>query len=323
MKVLITGGAGYIGSHTNRYLSQKGIQTVVLDDLSDGHRESVVCGRLVEGSFGDRKLVDELLSTEKFDAVIHFAAFASVPDSVIDPSKYYKNNVSNMITLLDMCVKHGVKNFIFSSSAATFGEALYAPMDESHPQEPINAYGTTKLIGEKILADYSLAYGIHYCAFRYFCAAGAWGDGAIGEAHSPETHVIPVMIKAALNGSKFYVFGDDYDTEDGSCIRDYIHVRDLAAAHYLGMKYIISTGKSECFNLGSGSGFSVFELIDALKEISGIDINYEVSARRQGDPAVLLASNEKAKKILNWEPQFSEIKKILNDAWNWETERKY
>jgi UDP-glucose 4-epimerase len=228
-----------------------------------------------------------------------------------------------MLTLIDMCVKHGVKNFIFSSSAATFGESLYAPMDEDHPQEPINAYGMTKLIGEKILADYALAYGIRYCAFRYFCAAGAWGDGAIGEAHNPETHVIPVMIKAALNGRKFYVFGDDYDTKDGSCIRDYIHVRDLAEAHYLGMKYIMSTGKSECFNLGSGSGFSVFELIDTLKGVSGIDINYEVSARRQGDPSVLLASNEKAKKILNWEPQFSDIKTILNDAWNWEKERKY
>jgi UDP-glucose 4-epimerase len=323
MKVLITGGAGYIGSHTNRFLFQKGIQTVVLDDISDGHKESVVCGKLVVGSFGDEKLLDELMGTEKFDAVIHFAAFASVPDSVINPSKYYKNNVSNMLTLIDMCVKHGVKNFIFSSSAATFGESLYAPMDEDHPQEPINAYGMTKLIGEKILADYALAYGIRYCAFRYFCAAGAWGDGAIGEAHNPETHVIPVMIKAALNGRKFYVFGDDYDTKDGSCIRDYIHVRDLAEAHYLGMKYIMSTGKSECFNLGSGSGFSVFELIDTLKGVSGIDINYEVSARRQGDPSVLLASNEKAKKILNWEPQFSDIKTILNDAWNWEKERKY
>ena len=323
MKVLITGGAGYIGSHTNRFLFQKGIQTVVLDDISDGHRESVVCGKLEVGSFGDEELIDELMETEKFDAVIHFAAFASVPDSVINPSKYYKNNVSNMLTLIDMCIKHGVKNFIFSSSAATFGESLYAPMDEAHPQNPINAYGMTKLIGEKILADYALAYGIRYCAFRYFCAAGAWGDGVIGEAHNPETHVIPVMIKAALNGSKFYVFGDDYDTKDGSCIRDYIHVRDLAEAHYLGMKYIMSTGKSECFNLGSGSGFSVFELIDTLREVSGIDINYEVSARRQGDPSVLLASNEKAKKILNWEPQFSDIKTILNDAWNWEKERKY
>lgn len=323
MKVLITGGAGYIGSHTNRYLHDMGVETVVLDDLSDGHREAVICGEFVQGSFGDRALLDELMEKHRFDAVIHFAAFASVPDSVIRPARYYRNNVTNMQTLLDACVAHNVKHFVFSSSASTFGEPQYTPIDEAHPQLPINPYGTTKLIGEKLLADYDRAYGLKYCAFRYFCAAGDSKDGVLGEAHNPETHLIPVMVKAAMSGKPFSVFGTDYDTRDGSCIRDFIHVLDLAQAHWLGLKHIMDGNPSDCFNLGSGDGFTVLEMINALAKVSGKPVPHVLAGRREGDPAVLVASSEKAARILGWTPKYSSIEGILTDAWNWENNRKY
>lgn len=323
MKVLITGGAGYIGSHTNRYLYEKGIETVVLDDLSDGHREAVICGNFVQGSFGNEKLLDMLMNQHVFDAVIHFAAYASVPDSVEHPARYYRNNVTNLQTLLDACVVHGVKHFVFSSSAATFGEPQYTPIDEKHPQLPINPYGTTKLIGEEILADYERAYGLKYCVFRYFCAAGDSKDGKIGEAHNPETHLIPVMIRAAINDKAFSVFGTDYNTRDGSCIRDFIHVLDLAEAHYLGLCYIMSGNPSDCFNLGSGDGFTVMEMIEALSKVVGKDVPYVKARRRRGDPAALVAASEKAKQLLGWNPTRSSIEEILTDAFNWEKKRQY
>lgn len=324
MRVLITGGAGYIGSHTNRLLSiQHNVDTVVLDDLSDGHEEAVVCGKFVNGSIGDAALLDDIMQRYNFDSVIHFAAFASVPDSVVRPARYYENNVTNMQILLDACVRNGIKYFVFSSSAATFGEPQYVPIDEEHPQLPINPYGTTKLIGEKLLQDYSKAYGITYCSFRYFCAAGDAKDGVIGEAHNPETHLIPIMIKAALTQKAFHVYGADYDTQDGSCIRDFIHVSDLAEAHWLGLNYIMKNGHSDVFNLGNNVGFSVFEMINALKEITGKDVPFVVSDRRAGDPAVLIASNEKARKLLGWKTEHSNIKAILADAWNWENKRRY
>lgn len=323
MKVLITGGAGYIGSHTNRLFREKGVETVILDDLSDGHRESVIDSKLVVGSFGDAELLDRLMTEEKFDGVIHFAAFASVPDSVVRPSRYYHNNVSNMLCLLDACVRHNIKYFVFSSSASTFGDPVTIPMDENHPQKPINAYGMTKLIGEKMLADYERAYGLRYCAFRYFCAAGDSEDSLIGEAHNPETHLIPSMVKAALNGKPLKVFGTDYPTRDGSCIRDFIHVLDLAEAHYLGLKYIMENDTSDCFNLGSNTGFTVLEMIKALEEVSGLKVPFEPDGRRDGDPASLVASNEKAARLLNWTPKHSDIHKILTDALNWEKNRRY
>ncbi len=323
MKVLITGGAGYIGSHCNALFASKRIDTVVLDDLSDGHRQAVIAGQFVEGDFGDRALLDTLMGAEQFDAVIHFAAYASVPDSVKRPARYYRNNVTNMQTLLDACVEHGVKYFVFSSSAATFGNPQYTPMDEAHPQNPINPYGTTKLIGEKLLADYERAYGLRYCAFRYFCAAGDSENGSIGEAHNPETHLIPVMIHAAQQGKPFNVFGSNYDTRDGSCIRDFIHVMDLAEAHYLGLEYLMASNPSDCFNLGSGTGFTVLEMIKALEEVSGQPVPYALADRREGDPAVLVASNTKAKQVLGWNPKHSDIRTILRDAWAWEQNRKY
>lgn len=323
MTVLVTGGAGYIGSHTNRLFGEMGIDTVIIDDLSDGHKESVVCGKLIEGDFGDRALLDKVMTENNIEAVVHFAAFASVPDSVIRPARYYRNNVTNMQTLLDACVAHGVKYFVFSSSASTFGNPITIPMDESHIQEPINPYGYTKLIGEHLLKDYERAYGLRYCAFRYFCAAGDSRDSLIGEAHNPETHLIPVMVKAAMSGKPFKVFGDDYDTRDGSGVRDFIHVLDLAKAHYLGLKYIMENDKSEDFNLGSNTGYSVLEMIKALSEVTGKEVPYEIAERREGDPPSLIASNEKAKKILGWDPEYSDIHEILRDAWNWEMNRRY
>lgn len=323
MKVLITGGAGYIGSHVNVLLNEKGVDTVVLDDLSDGHAEAVICGRLVTGDFGDRELVSRLMRQEHFDAVLHFAAFASVPDSIVHPARYYRNNVANMQTLLDCCVENGIRYFVFSSSAATYGAPRYTPMDERHPQQPINPYGMTKLIGERMLADYERAYGLRYCAFRYFCAAGDSKDASIGEAHRHETHLIPVMIRSAMRGTPFTVFGDDYDTRDGSCIRDFIHVLDLAQAHWLGLRYIMERDCSECFNLGSNSGFSVLEMIVELQRVSGRPVPYHIGARREGDPAALVASNEKAKALLGWESAHSGIAEILRDAWNWEIKRRY
>ena len=323
MRVLITGGAGYIGSHTNRMLAQKGIETVIIDDLSDGHEEAVVAGRLVTGDFGDAGLLDGVMGMSEFDAVVHFAAFASVPDSVVRPARYYRNNVTNMQTLLDACVRHGVKHVIFSSSAATFGEPEYTPMDEAHPQKPINPYGYTKLVGEHLLADYERAYGLKFCAFRYFCAAGASKDGVIGEAHNPESHLIPVMMRAAMSGKAFQVYGDDYATRDGSCIRDFIHVDDIADAHIRGLEYLAGGGKSEAFNLGSSEGFTVLEMVKALREVSGLDVPYEIAGRREGDPAVLVATSAKAGEILGWKAEHSGINEILRDAWNWEHNRRY
>ena len=323
LRILVTGGAGYIGSHTVRMLNERGAETVIIDDLSDGHKEAVLAGKLVVGNFGDKKLLDDLMSEYKFDAAVHFAAFASVPDSVVRPARYYHNNVTNMQTLLDACVAHGVKNVIFSSSASTFGEPKYTPMDEAHPQEPINPYGMTKLIGEKLLSDYDRAYGLKYCAFRYFCAAGASSDGLIGEAHNPETHLIPVMMKAASEHKPFEVFGDDYDTRDGSCIRDFIHVLDIAEAHVLGLEYITGGGKSEAFNLGSSTGFTVLEMIKALEKVCGESVPYEIAGRREGDPAVLVATSAKAKAVLGWEAAHSGIDEILRYAWQWHNNRKY
>ena len=324
MKVLITGGAGYIGSHCNRYFHEQGIETVVLDDLSDGHQESVVVGKFVKGDFGDKPFMKKLLETEKFDAIIHFAAFASVPDSVARPQRYYNNNVTKMLALLDTAVACGIKYFVFSSSAATFGEPQYVPIDEKHPQQPINPYGMTKLIGEKILLDYEKAYGLHSCSFRYFNASGCSHDSLIGEAHNPECHLIPLVIRAALSGkNKLKVFGSDYKTKDGSCVRDYVHVEDLASAHYLGLKYIMEHNVTEQFNLGSNDGFTVLEIIKSFEKISGLKVPYEIAGRRAGDPAVLVASNKKAKQLLGWELKNSSLEQILKSALAWEKQKRY
>lgn len=324
MKVLITGGAGYIGSHCNRYFHDQGVETVVLDDLSDGHEESVLVGRFVKGDFGDKAFMKQLLEKENFDAIIHFAAFASVPDSVARPQRYYDNNVTKMLALLDATVEAGIKYFVFSSSAATFGEPQYVPIDEKHPQQPINPYGMTKLIGEKILLDYEKAYGLHSCSFRYFNASGCSHDALIGEAHNPECHLIPLIIRAAINKNQtLKVFGDDYQTRDGSCVRDFVHVEDLAAAHYLGLKYIMEHNVTEQFNLGSSDGFTVLEIIKAFEKVTSKIVPYEIVGRRPGDPAVLVASNAKAKELLGWELANSTIENILQTAYKWELNKRY
>ncbi len=323
MLVLLTGGAGYIGSHANRLLQQQGIETLILDDLRAGHAEAVLGGQLIQGDVGDRVLLDRLFSEYSIDAVMHFAAYTSVPESVEQPAKYYRNNVVNMQALLDACIAHGVKYFIYSSSAASFGLPQYLPMDEEHPQCPINPYGMSKYIGERMLSDYERAYGLRYCAFRYFCAAGDSHDSRIGESHQPEGHLIPVMIRAARENRPFSVFGTDYNTRDGSCIRDFIHVEDLAQAHWLGLQYLLDGGASDCFNLGSSTGFTVLEMIRELEQVTGQPVPYLLAPRRAGDPPVLVASCEKAKQVLHWQPDRSEIRRILQDAWNWEKYRSY
>lgn len=324
MRVLVTGGAGYIGSHCSRYFNEKGIETVILDNLCEGHREAALGSRLIVGDCGDGQLLDRIFSEEPYDAVIHFAAFTSVGESVAEPRKYFRNNVGNMMTLMDAAVDHGIGYFVFSSSAAVFGEPEEIPIREDHPQRPINPYGETKMIGERMLADYERAYGLHSCSFRYFNAAGDSSDSLIGESHDPETHLIPLVIRAALGKRPpLQVFGGDYDTRDGSCIRDYVHVEDLASAHYLGLRYIMEHNVSEQFNLGSENGFTVLEIIRAFEKVAGIPVPYAIAGRRAGDPAVLVAGNEKAKTLLGWTPEKSRLETILADAYQWELKRTY
>lgn len=324
MRVLVTGGAGYIGSHCSRYFNEKGIETVILDNLCEGHREAALGSRLIVGDCGDGQLLDRIFSEEPYDAVIHFAAFTSVGESVAEPRKYFCNNVGNMMTLMDAAADHGIGYFVFSSSAAVFGEPEEIPIREDHPQRPINPYGETKMIGERMLADYERAYGLHSCSFRYFNAAGDSSDSLIGESHDPETHLIPLVIRAALGKRPpLQVFGGDYDTRDGSCIRDYVHVEDLASAHYLGLRYIMEHNVSEQFNLGSENGFTVLEIIRAFEKVAGIPVPYAMAGRRAGDPAVLVAGNEKAKTLLGWTPEKSRLETILADAYQWELKRTY
>lgn len=324
MNVLITGGAGYIGSHCNRCFLEKGVETTILDNLSEGHREAVMGGTLIEGDFGDGALLDRIFSEKTYDAVVHFGAWTSVGESVAEPRKYFRNNVENMLTLLNAAVDHGVGYFVFSSSAAVFGEPVSLPITESHVQHPINPYGETKMIGERMLADYDKAYGLRSVSFRYFNAAGDSGDASIGESHAPETHLIPLVIQAALGKRPpLKVFGTDYDTRDGSCIRDYVHVEDLAEAHWLGLRYIMEHGVSEQFNLGSETGFTVLEIIRAFEKATGIAVPYTLDARRPGDPAVLVAGNEKARTLLGWNPERSTLERILLDAYHWEMKRTY
>jgi UDP-glucose 4-epimerase len=318
-KILVVGGAGYIGSHMVKLLIKRGYSVVTLDNLSSGFRDAVLGGEFVQGDINDSELLDNLLSQHQFDGVMHFASYIQVGESVEAPAKYYRNNFSNTLNLLNAMVKHDVRAFIFSSTAAIFGEPDYSPIDEKHSTNPINPYGRTKLMVEQALADYENAYGLESVCLRYFNAAGADPDGELGERHEPETHLIPLILQAASGRrNSIKVFGNDYDTKDGTCVRDYIHINDLCEAHILGLKRLWNGDGSAAFNLGNGLGFTVQEVIDAARRVSGREIKVIQEGRRAGDPARLLADSQKAKLGLGWSPQYAGLDTIIRHAWEWE-----
>ncbi|TWU65597.1 UDP-glucose 4-epimerase [Crateriforma conspicua] len=317
MKVLVVGGAGYIGSHAVRLLLDAGHQVVVYDNLSRGHSEAVPAGMLVEGDVADRAKLVQVMKDKQIDAVMHFAAFALVNESVNDPSLYYRNNVIAALELLEAMREADVKKIVFSSTTATYGEPDTIPIPETTPQNPINPYGFTKLVIEKALADYAAAYGFAYAALRYFNAAGARPDGTIGEDHDPESHIIPIVLQVALGQREFItIFGDDYPTPDGTCIRDYIHVDDLGDAHLKALEKL-EPGKGICVNLGTGKGTSVREIVEACREVTGHPIPEKMGERRAGDPPELVADASMARQVLGWEPKYNDAKSIVETAWAW------
>ncbi len=317
-KVLVVGGAGYIGSHMVKRLGQLGCEVTTLDDLSSGYRDAVLCGDFVQGSIADEPLLHQMLS-RGFAAVMHFASFIQVGESVQHPAKYYQNNVVNTLKLLDAMRAHGVQRFIFSSTAATFGEPQYTPIDECHPQQPINPYGRTKRMIEEVLADYDTSYGMKSVCLRYFNAAGADPEGQLGERHDPETHLIPLVLQAASGRRPHIsVFGRDYDTPDGTCIRDYVHIADLCEAHWLALQSLMNGADSQAYNLGNGNGFSVQEVINTAEQVTGCKIPVMDAMRREGDPARLVADSTLARKQLNWQPQYADLATIIEHAWKWE-----
>ena len=323
--ILVTGGAGYIGSHAVLALQQAGYGVVVLDNLVYGHRdlvEEVLKTELIVGDTSDRSLLDQIFATRDIAAVMHFAAYAYVGESVTNPAKYYHNNVVGTLTLLEAMLAATVKTFVFSSTCATYGLPQIVPIAENHPQHPINPYGTSKLMVERMLADFSTAYDFKSVYFRYFNAAGADPEGRLGEDHNPETHLIPLVLQTALGKREsIAVFGTDYPTPDGTCIRDYIHVADLADAHLLGLEYLLQGGDTDMFNLGNGNGFSVKQVIAAAQQVTGREIQVVERDRRPGDPPALVGSSDKARTILGWQPQYSDLNQILTHAWNWHQKR--
>lgn len=320
MKVLVVGGAGYIGSHMVKMLSLAGHQVVTLDNLSNGYRDAVLYGDFIEGDIADAALLDKLFTEQAFDGVMHFASFIQVGESMEKPAMYYRNNVTNTQTLLDAMVDHGIKRFIFSSTAAVFGEPEYTPIDEQHPRQPINPYGHSKLMVEQILADYDRAYGLKSVSLRYFNAAGADPDGELGERHVPETHLIPLVLQAASGRREsITVFGDDYDTPDGTCIRDYIHINDLCSAHLLALEYLVKGGDTRRYNMGNGQGYSIREVIDTAKRVTDCDFKVEMGKRRDGDPARLVADSALIQEELGWKPEYPGLDVIIQHAWAWET----
>lgn len=317
--ILVVGGAGYIGSHTVRVLEGLGVPAIVLDDLSTGHRTALQ-GPFCEVDLGDRAAVRAVIAEHKPVAVIHFAARCYVGDSVTQPALYYKENVHKTWCLLEEMRAAGIRDIIFSSSCATYGEPTVIPIPDDHVQVPINPYGRTKLHMEHMMGDYARAYGLRYAALRYFNAAGAMPDGSLGEDHRPETHLIPLVLRAALGDrDKVMIFGDDYPTPDGTCIRDYIHVLDLADAHLRALALLQGGGESFTCNLGTGNGFSVREIIDAARGVTGHAIPEEVAPRREGDPAVLVSGGTRAGELLGWTPARAELRTILEDAWRFHT----
>ncbi len=321
MHYLVIGGAGYIGSHMVKCLVAEGATVTVLDDLSSGHRDAVLGGELIVQDFADRAFLDQLFSNTRFDGVFHFASQILVGESVINPAKYYRANTVATLTLLEAMRDHGVNHFVFSSTAAVYGEPDYVPIDEQHPKVPVNPYGASKYMVEMMLSDFHRAHGLKYVALRYFNAAGADPQARLGERHEPETHLIPLALKAVL-GKKppLKLFGRDYDTPDGTCIRDYIHVDDLSSAHLLAMQYLQNGGESTVFNLGNGAGYSVQEVIDVVAKVTGKPVPVEHAPRREGDPARLVADAAKAKSVLGWNPVLNDLETIVQHAWNWESQ---
>lgn len=330
MNILVTGGAGYIGSHNVIALLEAGYNVIIFDNLELGHIETVNTLKnlntkgsvidFVEGNLMLLQDVESVFAKHKIDAIIHFAAYSQVAESVKEPQKYYYNNVLGTLNLLNTAMEYDVKKIVFSSTAATYGEPVYTPIDEKHPQKPINTYGKTKLMIEKIMEDYDTAYGLKSVRLRYFNVAGADSQNRVGEWHTPETHLIPNILKSTFNNGKvFQMFGTDYDTKDGTCVRDYINVEDLAQAHLLALKYLINGGETNYFNLGTNEGSSVKEVFEVCEKVTGKKIPVERKPRRAGDPAILIADNKKAKEILGWNP-VKTLEDSIQTAYNWEIE---
>ena len=315
--VLVTGGAGYIGSHAAKALHRAGHRVVVFDSLVAGHREAVRYGELVEGDIKDVAAIRRALTAHHVRAVVHFAAFLDVRESVLNPSLYYRNNLVGALSVLEAMVAEAVGVIVFSSTCATYGEPIETPIAETHPQRPINSYGETKLAVERALTHFERAYGIRSATLRYFNAAGADPEGDLGEDHSPEIHLIPRAIAAAMGGPPLEVFGDDYPTPDGTCLRDYVHVTDLAEAHLLAMERLIRTGTSGAYNLGTGRAHSVREVIETVSRVTGKTVPWMAAPRRSGDPAVLVAAPAKAREELGWTPRFPDLETMVATAWDW------
>lgn len=316
--ILITGGAGYIGSHVNKLLNVKGYKTLVLDNLINGHREFVKWGEFILGDLRDKEMLRLCFKNFPIKAVMHFAAFAYVEESILNPNKYYENNLIGTLNILEVMREFKVNYMIFSSSCAVYGVPESIPITEEHPKNPINPYGRTKLMIELILKDYDTAYGIKHINLRYFNAAGADPDCEIGELHLPETHLIPIVLNTALGKLDYVkINGSDYDTPDGTCIRDFVHVMDLAEAHVLAMEHLTEWGYSDSFNLGIERGYSVKEVISSAERITNRKIEIAENKRREGDPPVLISSYEKARKVLNWEPKYRDLDSIIKTAWKW------
>jgi UDP-glucose 4-epimerase len=323
-RVLVTGGAGYIGSHVAKLLSKRGYEVLIFDNLSSGHREAAKYGKLVVGDLADKKLLKEIFESFKPEAVMHFAAHIEVAESVRNPLKYYKNNVCNTLNLLEVMSEKGVNKLIFSSTAAVYGVPEEIPIPESAPLAPINPYGESKATVERVLRDLSKAEDFKYVSLRYFNVAGADPEGELGEAHEPETHLIPLVLKAAKGErEQIYIYGTDYPTPDGTAIRDYIHVLDLADAHIKALEYLLEGGGGEVFNVGYGRGYSVREVVDTVKKVTGRNFKVVETDRRPGDPPVLVAKVDKIKRVLNWQPRYDNLGFIVQTAWNWELNRRF
>jgi UDP-glucose 4-epimerase len=320
--ILVVGGAGYIGSHMVKALNDAAYDVIVFDNLSTGSAELLLGGPFIQGQLADARLLDQVFAEHAVDAVMHFAAFSLVGESVTDPIKYYHNNVAATAVLIQAMIKHGVRNFIFSSTAAVYGEPHYSPIDEAHPCKPTNPYGATKLAVERMLRDCSSAYDFNFVSLRYFNAAGADPSGTIGEMHDPESHLIPLLLSVA-NGDmdEIKIYGNDYDTADGTCVRDYIHVNDLAAAHLLALQKIMADARSGTYNLGNSRGYSVMNVLEVARKITGQAIPARLEDRRAGDPAILIADSGKIRKDLNWTPQFESLEAIVETAWNWHRQK--